>query len=428
MAVIKRRKPKRWGRVVIFLKISVAVVFIGSIYIFFHANENLEISNNNKPSANSISKSDRSPVQTKKSKNASYVTVVMPSVVNPKDQAKRLKAIAHTWGPAARAVYIVHDDSEFSSFPTLSDSSLSEPPTTFPVILRIPPSIPEDQGVQRLQYVIRTVSNVFSSSEFAFFVNDHTYVIPEKVCSFVTKLDSSQQIYAGHALKDLNMDYAFNSGAAGYILSHTTIKSLLKKFDDKDPLCIPPPDNKWLNGNPGLVTAQCLHKALNVFTMDTRQSSALEINDFGGHIFHAYGIVRTATADVDEWYRNKHKGFDSLSISTEAVRSTFNPGYEKSIVDGEVCCSSDTISFHYVESYETLALFAIRKEIYEKQLEHRISNENLKKMIQQKWPDNDTKGWIGGYAKPLPKDIDQEKWSLLLSAFRKILNYNSDCM
>lgn len=414
MATIRSSKPRGKTSLLnrknlLLLIIAISILHIWSIYYFFKSDSFIK-STSSLPS--SASNAREFP---------SFVTVLMPSVVNPKDQAKRLKAIANTWGPAARAVFVVHDNSELHDFPTLSDISSAINHPSFPIILQIPPSIPEDQGVQRLQYVIRTISTVFQSSEFAFFVNDHTFVIPEKLGLFLSQLDPSQQIYAGHALKDKKNDFAFNSGAAGYVLSRTTIHNLLLKFDEKDPQCVPPSGNNWLNGNPGLVTAQCLYHALGVSTMDTRQSLDTESNQYGGHQFHAYGIVRTATADVDNWYRNKHEGFSSGKLGI-----AFSSGYDQSIVGGGACCSSNTISFHYVESYETLALYAIRKEIHEKQLlsQAQITDNELKKLIQQKWPDNDSNGWVGGYAKPLPKDTETQKWTMFLGGFRKILDFN----
>ena len=283
------------------------------------------------------------------------------------------------------------------------------------MILRIPPTIPEDQGVKRLQYVIGSVSNVFQS-DFVFFVNDHTFVFPEKLCSFLKKYNKMSQLYAGHALKNDRDYFAFNSGAAGYVLSRRTVQSLLQSYQNPNPACVPPADNKWLNGNPGLVTAKCLHGVYDVIPEDTRTFH----NNQGSHVFHAYGIIRTATKDVDEWYINKHIGLDNPTFS-----SKFDESYESSIQEGAACCSEDTISFHYVKSYETLALNSIQQELLSSK-KAELSDEELKSMIIQKWPDNDKNGWVGGYSKTLPKENDTEKWALILETFRKVLELESE--
>lgn len=344
-----------------------------------------------------------------------YVTVVMPSVVNPKEQAKRLKAIAKTWGPAARAIFIVHDATQLPDFPILKKETVkylfSENSfRSFPLLLPIPPSISEENGVERLKFVTQTITNLVHP-EFSFFVNDHTYVIPEKLCHFLSRYDSNDHLYAGHALKNEKESYSFNSGAAGYVLSHHTMESLVQRWHDRDPQCDAPPEEKWLQNNPGLVTARCLHESLGVHPIDTRCPSK-------GHIFHAFGIVRTATGNVDPWYIKKHRGFDSLPYSDHFMKD-----YEN-VLSGEDCCSIDTISFHYVESYETLALYNLRQEI---QQNPHMFESKLKTIIQETWPDNKKKGWVGGYGKPLPKSSETELWEAVVATFRKISDPFSSC-
>ena len=49
-----------------------------------------------------------------------FVSVLMPSVVNPPGRSARLKAIHDTWGPYGRAIYVVHDNAESVSYTHLT--------------------------------------------------------------------------------------------------------------------------------------------------------------------------------------------------------------------------------------------------------------------------------------------------------------------
>ena len=107
--------------------------------------------------------------------NPRTVTVVMPSVVNPTGRQKRLDSIFETWGPAARAVYVVHNVSDFPQghHDVIGDGLTPEDPYSYPQLLLVPPSISFDDGLPRLNYVIRAVYEKINP-DFAFFVNDHT--------------------------------------------------------------------------------------------------------------------------------------------------------------------------------------------------------------------------------------------------------------
>ena len=342
-----------------------------------------------------------------------FITVVLPSVVNPKGRGKRLHSIADTWGPDANAVYVVHEEDEFvlmdshnsnansahndhshafappsAAAAAASSSPYSSSTTknyTFPQTLYVPPDVATvDQGVPRLHYVMDLVYKTYNP-DYVFFVNDHTFVIPQHICDFLEQFDVENEkddllspegglvvtttdasasasashgefgngqkdqnienkgvengihqnvhhnnneeeeefennhgttttttssfsvpnnhkkhhLYAGHALKPKGTKYAFNSGAAGYFLSRDTIQSLLTNqhspIYEKD--C--KGERKWLQGNPGLVTANCLKESLELDPIDTR-------DDLGRYLFHAYGIIRTVKGDFDSWYVNKH--------------------------------------------------------------------------------------------------------------------------
>jgi hypothetical protein len=223
----------------------------------------------------------------------------MPSVVNPGGRQQRLDSIFETWGPGARAIYVVHNISEFPQgrHAIISEDSVPTDPYSYPQLLLLPSSISVDDGLPRLNYVIRAIHEKINP-DFAFFVNDHTYVIPEHLCKYLEHRHSSDDMYEGHAMK--NNEDVFNSGAAGYVMSRQTMSKLVRKWDDGDEHCVAKEGDKWLQGNPGIVTTKCLKDALGIEPVDTR-------HDGKWHRFHAFPLTRVVTGNVDEWYKNKHQ-------------------------------------------------------------------------------------------------------------------------
>lgn len=326
-----------------------------------------------------------------------FVTVVMPSVVKPEGRTLRLQSIADTWGRKSRAVYVVHNST--AEFPEghVLDALSHE----YPQLLLVPPDITPDQGVPRLMHVIRTVSKQIDP-DFAFFVNDHTFVIPEHLCSFLREMDPLDDMYLGHALK--NGEDVFNSGAAGYILSRSTMTKLVKTWDEGDPKCVIKKANEWLQGNPGLLTATCLKHSLHIPAKDTR-------NDQGLHRFHAFGLNRVLSGKVDQWYINKHQDLNRIA--------GFDKSYEN-LQSGVDCCADDTISFHYVEHLEARALYSVRKALLGNPS---ISDQDLKARIIKEWPTGFKD--LGGYAHGIPNEKQEAEWSALLTVLRRISSPNT---
>ena len=114
----------------------------------------------------------------------------------------------------------------------------------------MPKYISVDMGVKRLEHVIRTIHKDYNP-DFAFFVNDHTFVLPNNLCKFLKEQDSDIDLYAGHALKG-QKETSFNSGAAGYVLSRLTIERLIKEFDNPKSKCSPDGASKWIQASPHL--------------------------------------------------------------------------------------------------------------------------------------------------------------------------------
>ena len=230
--------------------------------------------------------------------NPRSVTVVMPSVVNPKGRTKRLDSIQETWGATARAVYVVHNVSEYpvASHAVISEDRTPEDPYSYPQLMLVPESIGSDDGVARLIHTIQTVFEKINP-DFAFFVNDHTYVIPEHLCKYLDGKHPAEDMYHGHAMKD-GEKITFNSGAAGYILSRKTMEGLVDRW--KHGVCTGETASKWIQGNPGLLTTDCMKNELGVVPVDTR-------HDHKYHRFHAFPLSRMVTGNVDQWYLNKHK-------------------------------------------------------------------------------------------------------------------------
>mmetsp|Transcript_7700 Transcript_7700/g.10083 ORF Transcript_7700/g.10083 Transcript_7700/m.10083 type:complete len:457 (-) Transcript_7700:37-1407(-) len=327
-----------------------------------------------------------------------FVAVVMPSVVNAVGRSQRLNSIQDTWGGSARAIFVVHNVSEFpqAAHAVISDNTSPEDRYAYPQLLLIPPEIENDAGVGRLIHTIREIHEKVDP-DFAFFVNDHTFVIPAHLCKYLEDRTPTEDMYEGHALR--NSKEVFNSGAAGYVLSRSTMEKLVDRFDAKDPNCgFSDKASGWLQKNPGLVTQQCM-ASLGIHAVDTRSANKW-------HRFHAYPLTRVVSGDVDEWYIKKHKDMDTIA--------GFDPSYNE-LRKGEDCCSWDTISFHYVEQKEAKALFAVQESL----LEHpHLSNHEVKLLIEAQWPSKPQE--IGYYSAGLPKDRDAEGWKELIATIRKI--------
>lgn len=86
------------------------------------------------------------------------------------------------------------------------------------------------------------------------------------------------------------------------------------------------------------------------------------------------------------------------------------------------CCSSDTISFHYVESAETLALTStLRKIAMTKDSSiavNPLSDDYLKDYMISLWPKEHKD--VGGYAHRLPHKNAIDGWDNLLFVTRNI--------
>ena len=331
--------------------------------------------------------------------NPRYVTVVMPSVVNTKGRSRRLDAIQDTWGGGARAIYVVHNVSEFpqAAHAVISDTSTPEDKYAYPQLLLVPPSIGSDDGVPRLLHSIKEVYEKVNP-DFAFFVNDHTYVIPAHLCKYLDQRDPSEDMYEGHALRNAQ-EKVFNSGAAGYVLSRATMAKLVARFEAHDPHCgFSSETSSWLQGNPGLVTQQCM-ESLGIHAVDTRAAHKW-------HRFHAYPLTRVVSGNVDDWYRNKHQDMDKIA--------GFDASYNE-LSKGEDCCSWDTISFHYVEWKEAKAFFSVQERL----LEHpHLHDHELQHLMEAEWPSNGKD--VGFYSQKLPEKEDEDGWKELIDTMRKI--------
>ena len=320
---------------------------------------------------------------------------IICSVVNPEARSLRLANIAKTWGPSSNAIFVVHNMNEYVDGQNIDEAPESR---TYPQNLLLPEQIYVDAGVARLEHVIRKLHKDINA-EFVFFVNDHTFVLPGNLCKFLKEHDSSKGLYAGHALKRKS-ETAFNSGAAGYVLSRTTIEKLINEWDKPDSKCSLASASKWLQGNPGLLTAQCFQQVLNISLVDTRDKVDLS------HKFHAYGLVRTVTGAVDLWYENSHKTLDEiLEVDSK---------YHHKLQHGTKCCSVDTVSFHYVESEECLAFWDVLDKVNASPL---MSDTDLIDLLMKTWPSQ--KEALGFYAHALP-DTQPEILSEILQVVRKV--------
>lgn len=326
-------------------------------------------------------------------------TVVLPSVVNPKGRKQRLDSITATWATQTNAIYVTHPGTD-------SDYSILSASSQYPKLMPIPHDVAtEEQGVPRLQYVIKHTFNEYNP-DFAFFVNDHTFVIPEHLNKYLNAINAkpNEQLYAGHALRPRNQKgtrYAFNSGASGYFLSRKTMQALIEKWNDGDAVCAGS-GSVWLQGNPGLLTAECL-KSMGVDPVDSRDKDKR-------HIFHAFGLVRVVKNEVDDWYHKMHEDLDAILGDDNK--------YHHKLQKGEMCCSSDTVSFHYVEYAETRALWATLQMV---RSNPDVDDEMLQQYMITHFPQD--KKDIGAYAYHLPAVEESDTWFDLLKVVRNIASF-----
>lgn len=327
-----------------------------------------------------------------------FVTVVLPSPVDPHTRHRRVTAIAETWAEAARALIVVHNVTE--EFPaalpgTVWNGRNQQPAdrSHYPQVLHLPLNITMDDNdaFKRLEYVIKHVY-VEHKADFIFIVNDHSYVIPEHLCNFLSLFPPEVDLYAGRAM--MNPDsLIFNTAAAGYILSRATMKRLLETWDEGTDC---QSGKSYFRSNPDLSVAECLQDVLHVRALDTRNAAKF-------HLFHTYGIVRTVLGNVDQWFIDVHDRFHNMT--------GFDASYRK-LLSGSDCCSSDSISFHYVEHGETRALFDIRKRLIQ---DPDMADSKVKELLEEKWP----RSGLGGYSMPLPVK-DDDSMHNLLTVLRKV--------
>ena len=86
------------------------------------------------------------------------------------------------------------------------------------------------------------------------------------------------------------------------------------------------------------------------------------------------------------------------------------------LLSGADCCAAETISFHYVEHREAVALFATREAL----LTHpQMSDAELKHLMRVEWPTDPHE--LGFYSQALPHETDDpEGWQQLLRTIRNI--------
>lgn len=382
----KRKQPKR--KISPFLLCALLVIFCTCAHFLTHRQDlgNLETADTENQDASLASLNPR------------YVTVVLPSVVNEGGRFKRLRSIDETWGQAANAIYVYHPGKEYTP-PSSSKSS-------YPQTMLVPSEVAaEDEGVPRLKYVIEQIYHKYNP-DFAFFGNDHTYVIPQHACDFLKGKNPNENMYAGHPMKPGGEDFAFNSGASGYFLSRETMRFLTKRWSEKEDICEgnTAKNKKWLQGNPGVLTAKCL-ASIGLNPIDSR-------DELKRHKFHAFGLLRVVKGEVDQWYERRHEGLNEI-LGEDAK---FNHKLQK----GENCCSDRSISFHYVEWKETLALTQVLDLL---RLRPSIKDEELRQFISEKWPKD--KRDLGGYAHNLPPLTKEGVWQDTLKVLRNISSNKS---
>eukprot|EP00752_Nemacystus_decipiens_P009868 g8805.t1 len=307
-----------------------------------------------------------------------------PMVSGPLTRIDRLTTIQATWGQdlvdgGDNSVVFVVDESDtatseeaLKAWGALASDPLSaegdrtshsrQETNGFRVVV-VPDEISKGgvDGDGRLRYVLDRVSEAYDPA-FLFYCNEHTFVIAENLQCYVGGLDPSAPVYLGNRFRREERDQErplLNSGAAGFVLSRASLSLLAQAWkgdggppeealaEDAQrpgeeggtlstggtvaPECVA--KSKFELANPGLALARCLQHA-GVTAEDTTDSQ-------GGQRFNAYGPARLAQGTIDQWYKDVHAS---------------DPGMWRA---GVACCSSDTVSFHYVGPAEATAMHHI---------------------------------------------------------------------
>jgi hypothetical protein len=117
-------------------------------------------------------------------------------------------------------------------------------------------------------------------------------------------------------------------------------------------------------------------------------------------------LVRTVTGKVDDWYVNKHESLDDvLGVDTK---------YHHRLQDGSQCCSTRTVSFHYVEAGESLVFWDVLQKVHQSLL----SDVEIKELMNKVWP-RDIEG-LGRFAHGLPPISQLAVWDDITKVVRKV--------
>ena len=338
-----------------------------------------------------------------------FVTVVLPSVVlGPGGRLPRLAAIAATYGAAARALVVVDAAAPRAELAWAAGMSRNAS-APWPRAAVAPAEIGSD-GDKRLRWALREALAAYGDTAAYFAVgNDHTHWIAENLACFLSRQardaaaasaaaarsapasapayrPGDEPLYAGHTLAS-RPELLFNSGAAGYVLSVSTLRALVRAWEPPEGACSQPAARQWLRDNPGLLLAQCCADALGAPPIDTRDRR-------GAHRFHAYGPVRSVTGKVDEWYKKKHQALPEARFPRPFP-----------LPDGLGCCARTTVSFHYVEAAEHYAIHAAlhdRARLDSAIAVRRAAPPTAAAVAARAaaWPGAKQ---LGGYAHPMPK-------------------------
>jgi len=283
--------------------------------------------------------------------------LVMESTVQPERFAERAEAILETWGgwPSDEesllesyelAVRFVAAEHVRHGSTYIRQSNSKGKTTDLIYALRAA----QEEFQDRLAYIAKG--------------DDITFWWPQHLIWFLQSRGDAggvKQAFIGRKLTTPSKD-SFVSGGAGFVLSATTARSLVETWQKE---CSWRLDNSFMHTSEDVALAKC-----TTVYMDP----PLELSD--SELFLAYGPIRSLTNDVDSWY-------------TEYRR---NAGKEL-----PPCCSSKSVTFHYIESNLARFLWKCHKD---QQLECNT------------WPPH-----LGGYIKR-PKTEEQKR--LFLDFMRSI--------
>ncbi|GAB5371857.1 hypothetical protein AAMO2058_001615900 [Amorphochlora amoebiformis] len=318
------------------------------------------------------------------------VLTVFPTSVDNKRHAERMGSILKTYGKSPKFQYKVggkvikewriwvrftdkHGDT------MAGDSSPVPPLPPHAAIWKLKEKRHTAQFTEALELAFKEQHIRGRSHEKLWIVKLDTITFPlmENLLYYIKDFDAKYHHFLGRRLR-INKDLIFLSGGAGFIVSGAAAKHYVEYYPSfyEERL----KDDSWMMG------------ARDVGVTTTFVKSGIQPNSTTDQQkrqrFHLYAPLKTVMGKVDQWV-------------TDYSQKTGEP-----ISKGKQCCSPYSVTFHYMEGPEMVALDGVMRD-------------------QEKWtklkPSQRIELWpkdVGGYSEVPKGPAADQMWGLVLDHLR----------